>query len=180
VINLADLGKELRENNILLVIVSKNAYSSKSTEILRALQSISNKISYVSFNHPYNSLIESVRKNGIDPSRLFIIDTVTASVQQPKPQTNCIFISAPNALTEISVAFSKSINQEKCDSALFDSLSALLVYESANSIIMFAHNIITKLKISNSRAVFLVLKEDIDGELMKDLYMFVDKVVELE
>ncbi len=63
---------------------------------------------------------------------------------------------------------------------MFDSLSTLLAYEGSSSIIQFSHNVITKLRINNCKAVFITLKEDINSELIKDLYMFVDKVVELE
>ncbi|MCK5281904.1 MAG: hypothetical protein KAK00_00710 [Nanoarchaeota archaeon] len=177
---MADIIKEVNENQILLFIVAKNNYSAQLMEIIRSLEGISKKISYVSFNQPYSSMMANLEKNNINAAKFFFIDTLTKSVQSPKDADNCIFVSAPNALTEISVAFSKALNEQQCDSSLFDSLSALLVYEGAHSIIQFAHNAITKSRIANCKAVFIALKEDIDSELIKDLYMFVDKVVEVE
>jgi N-acetyl-gamma-glutamylphosphate reductase len=88
-------------------------------------------------------------------------------------------VSSPHALTEINIAFSKSLDEKKCDSSLFDSLSTLLAHEKVHIIIQFTHNVITKVKVSNCKAVFIALKEDVNSELIKDLYMFVDKVVEL-
>ena len=177
---MADINKEIKENQIILVVISKDKYPVHLTEILKGLNNNSQKISYVSFNQPYNALNSLIQKNGLNVNKFFFIDTVTSSVQNPKPLNNCIFVSAPNALTEVSVAVSKALSEQKCDAQVFDSLSALLIYDSANSITLFTHNVITKLKISGSKAVFIALKEDISNELIKDIYMFVDKVVELE
>jgi hypothetical protein len=176
---LADISKEINENQNLLFVIPKGIYQNQLIEIVRSVAGNSKKIAYVSFNQPYTSLMSNLQKSNIDTGKFYFVDTVTSSVQKPQPANNCIFVSSPNALTEISVAFSKALNEQKCDGSLFDSLSALLVYESANSIIQLTHNIITKLKISNCKGIFITLKEDVSSELMKDLYMFVDKVVEL-
>jgi hypothetical protein len=176
---LKDVAAEIKKNQVVLFVLTKNNYTVALVEILKALENVSKKIAYITFNQPYNSLLSNFASKKIPSSKFFFIDTVTKSVKQAAAAPNCIFVSAPNALTEISVAFSKALNEQKCDSSIFDSLSMLLVYEKAHSIIQFTHNVITKLRMGQSKGIFLALKEDATSELMKDLYMFVDKVVEM-
>jgi hypothetical protein len=174
-----NLSEEIKNNNILLLITSKEKYHTELIEVLKVIEKNTKKTCYVCINEPYNFVINNLKKNNIPLEKFFFIDTLTKNVQEPPSVENCIFVSAPNALTEISLAFSKALNEKHCDGTLFDTISALLVYENAHSIIQFIHNIITKLRMSTGKAAFIALKEDLNSELVKDLYMFVDKVVEL-
>ena len=65
------------------------------------------------------------------------------------------------------------------DFVIFDSVSVLLVYERSLSAMKFVHNMVLMMRQGNINTVFIILKEDVSEELMKDLSMFVDKVVEL-
>jgi archaellum biogenesis ATPase FlaH len=175
-----NIEEEIKENQVLLIIIPKEKYSSQITDITRKLSNVSNKICYVLLNSPYNTIISDMKKNEINVDKFFFIDTLTSEVQQPEPKQNCTFITAPNALTELGIAISQALNEQKCDNIIVDSLSTLLIYEDDSKVIKFSHNIITKIKVTNSKAAFIVLKEDVSSELIKDLYMFVDKVVEID
>ena len=166
-------------SSIALVIVKKEEYRSSLPQMISSLSSSSSKTAYVCINSPYNFVSGMVKKLGLEKEKFFFIDTVTRNVQEPPKADDCIFVSSPNALTEISLAISKALNEKKCDALFFDTLSALLIYENAHSIIHFTHSILTKLQISSGKAVFIALKEDLNSELVKDLYMFVDKVIDL-
>lgn len=174
-----DFSDDLKNNNIILIIQSKENYHNDQIGILKTLEPLVKKVCYVCINEPYNSVISNLKKNNLPQEKFFFIDTLTRNVQEPPAVNNCIFVSAPNALTEISLSFSKALNEQKCDAALFDTISALLVYENTHSIIQFTHNIITKLRVSSGKAIFIALKDDLNSELVKDLYMFVDKVIDL-
>lgn len=173
-----DFSAEIKNNGVLLVIVPKEDYHNKLNELVGAIGNEHNKTCYVCVNQPYNFVKENIVAKNSSPDKFYFIDTLTKSVQEPKAAEDCIFVSAPNALTEISVALSKSLTEVKCDGILFDTISALLVYENPHSIIQFIHNVLTKIRIANAKAVFVALKEDVNNDLVKDLYMFVDKVLE--
>lgn len=175
-----NLSQEIRNNNIILLIVSKEKYRQELIGVVKDIVQNINKMCYVCINEPFSTINNNLDKNSISKDKFFFIDTITKKVQEPPKTDNCEFVSAPNALTEISVAFSKALNEHKCDSAFFDTLSSLLVYEKPHSIIQFIHNIITKLRVSSGKGVFIVLKDDLESDLIKDLYMFVDSVVEIE
>ncbi len=178
-INYTELSSQIKENSILLLMVSKEGYRSQNIEIARALSENAQKSCYVCINAPYNFVTQNLAKNNISIDKFFFIDTLTRNVNEPAPAENCIFVSSPNSLTEISLAFSKALNEKHCDGALFDTISSLTIYQSSHTIIQFVHTILTKLRITNGKAIFVVLKDDINSDLVKDLYMFVDKVVDL-
>ena len=174
-----DLQTDIGSNKIILLTVSKEGYRRSVLDIASFLDKNSTKVCYVCVNDPYGFVASNLDKNGIDAKKFFFIDTLTRNVQEPPHTDNCIFVSSPSALTEISLAFSKALNEMHCDASIFDTLSTMLVYEKPHAIIQFIHNLLTKLRISSGKAIFITLKDDLNSELTKDLYMFVDKVVEM-
>lgn len=168
--------QEIRENQVLLCTTSAEDYLTRRIDILNGLTSNNKNICYISFTKPYTSIKQELSTAGF--SDVFFIDTLTMSVQKPPEADDCLFVQAPTALIDISVAISKVIEKKGSVSLLFDSLSSLLVYQDSLTLIKFLHNIINKSRVQNVKLVFLVLKKDVDSELVKDLYMFVDKVVE--
>lgn len=168
----------VRDNQVLLVLVDKAGYAEKCKILLRSALREKKPLCYTTFNRPSSSIRSAAEKMGIDSGSLLFIDTVTRSIEKPVPDERCIFVSSPQALTEISIAASKMMKDKGCLMMIFDSLSALLIYEKPNAIIQFTHSIISKARLQSANAIFLALKEDTDSELLKDLYMFVDKVVE--
>ncbi len=43
--------------------------------------------------------------------------------------------------------------------------------------IKFVHSIVSKIRSADKKCIFFSLKEDADSDMMKDVNMFVDKVV---
>ena len=173
-----DIENELLNNRIILVIITKENFNGEFIASLKVFEKNAGKICYICVNQPYSFVINNITKNGMQADKFFFIDALTKSVQAPPIVDNCIFVSAPNALTEISLAISKAINEKHCDCTVFDTLSTLMIYENPHSIIQFVHNVLTKIRISAGKALFIALKDDVNSELVKDLYMFVDKVVD--
>ncbi len=163
------------ENSILLVVVPKEQYLAKTIEILKELEMSMEKICYVCLTQPYSALSDLLKKNNIDKDKFRFIDVLTNTVQNTNSTSNCTYVSGPSALTEIGVAFSKIT--ENTNGSLIDSITSLLVYEDENSVIRFTHSLMTKTRIQEMKAVFIALKEDTNTNLIKDLYMFSDKVI---
>ncbi len=174
-----DIKKEMSENLVTLIVLSKEQYIGRMTDVAKAMNESFSKTLFISLTQPYKSAIETLNKNNVSLDKFTFIDVLTSTVRDPEPDPNCTFVSSPSALTEISVAFSKAVNDKKCDAAFFDSISVLTIYEDQNAVIKFVHNILTKSRVLGTKTVFVCLKEDKDIPLIKDLYMFVDKVVDL-
>jgi hypothetical protein len=172
------LTEDLSEKQIVLIVFPKAEYMSKLMKIVQAVDETSKKICYVSLNKPYNSIIASLKANNLDVGKYYFIDVLTSTVQTPRPAENCEFVQSPGALTDISLAFSKAIQEKACDNTLFDAISTLTIYQGIGEIVKFTQNLMTKARVSNVRSVYIALKEDSE-ELVKDLTMFVDGVIEL-
>jgi archaellum biogenesis ATPase FlaH len=71
------------------------------------------------------------------------------------------------------------LESKKPEVTVFDSLSTLLVYEDPSVVTRFVHSIISVFRSMGSKSVLISLKDDVKTELVKDLGMFVDKVVEM-
>jgi hypothetical protein len=172
------LIEDIAKNNIFLVVTSKDKYGGLIASILPDVEKSSGKLCYITINKPYNTLIKNISDLSLNKDKFFFIDAITSTVQTPPIVNNCIFVTSPTALTDLGLAFSSALTEKNCDMAFFDTLSTLSVYQDSSSVIKFAHNIITKARVMNKKIIFVALKEDSET-LIKDLNMFVDKIIEM-
>ena len=172
------ISNEIKNNKIVLVTVSKEKYVESLSVLYPELVNSVDKLGYVTINKPFNSIIDLFKKNKLDVNKLFFVDVITATVQSPPKVDNCIFVSSPSALTDLGLAFSSLLAEQNCDLVFFDTISTLLIYQDIGTVTKFIHNVVTKARVLDKRIIFLSLSEDSDS-LIKDMNMFVDKVVEL-
>ena len=71
-----------------------------------------------------------------------------------------------------------------CQIVLFDTVSALLMYEKKHDIIRFTHNILSDKQYKTANNIYIVIKElgiktTENQNLVKDLRMFADKELNL-
>ncbi len=174
-----DAKKAIKENDIILVLVPNERYSEKINDVAEISAKLSEKVCYVSVNKPYTTLVKNFEKIKIDASKFYFIDCVTKSAAGSEAGGRIVCISSPKALTEMNIAMKKVLEANKPGITVFDSLSTLLVYEEASVVTRFVHSIISVFRSLGSKGVLISLKDDVKTELVKDLNMFVDKVVEM-
>jgi len=155
-----NVKKAIDENEITLLLLPNESYSKRVNDIARIV-SESGKTCYVAANKPHQTLMKEFEKSGIDSKNFFFIDCVTKG--SPTDE-KVIYVSSPKALTEMNIAIKKVLEMEKIKLTLFDSLSTLLI---------------SVFRTLGSKGVLITLKDDAKSELIKDLNMFVDKVVEM-
>ncbi len=171
------LYDDISKNSIILLITSKSTYRESISTIYQEIAKFGN-IGYITINKPYQSIKKDLENKSINTTKFFFVDAITATVQAPPIVNDCIFVSSPTALTDIGLAFSSLLGEKNRDLVFFDTISTLVVYEDIGSVIKFAHNLVTKGRVTNKKVLFLSLKEDSET-LIKDLNMFVDAVVEV-
>jgi hypothetical protein len=171
------IKKGIKKNKILIFLIPKKEYSKYVTEIAQASYSMLKGICFVSLNKPYQTLSPVFKGKGIKLEKLVFIDAVSTGFKKESGGARVVAVSSPKALTELNIKIRKEIG--KVSAIVFDSLSTLLVYEQPSIVIKFSHSVISLLRKSKINGIFIMLKEDMDGELSKDLSMFVDGVVEL-
>ena len=173
-----DIKKEIQENDVLVVLFGED-YQKNLLDMIKNTEATYKKICYITLNKPYNNLIEVLKKNSIDIEKFNFVDAITSTVIKPASIKNCRFVTAPNALTELNLAIGKECISHNSDLFIFDSLSSLLIYEKGPTLIRFVHSVINELRTYNIKIIFTLLKEDYVSTLMKDLNMFVDKIIEI-
>jgi archaellum biogenesis ATPase FlaH len=165
---------------ILVLVIPAEEYQTYLPAIVRQIGREFKNILYVSLNKPYESILEMISENDLDSGKFTFIDGITKTADIPVEDTGCVFISSPSSLTELSLGISNLIEGREYDFMLFDSLSTLLVYESQAVVSKFLHFIIAKLRLRGVNTVFTCLNVDVETTLMKDLNMFVDRIVSVE
>ncbi len=122
--------------------------------------------------------IDSLQKAKIPQNKFLFVDSITKSAN-PKAEdaANCMYCSSASALTELSLTIDKVIQTGKFDALLFDSLSTMLIYNKPGVVCKFVHNIINKIKAKKITAVFTALEGDTESDVLKNLGLFVDKVI---
>lgn len=171
-----DIVKELDENQTILLTIEGENYNSMALGIAKQLSK--KNICYITLNKTYNSLMDIFHKKGIDTKNMVFIDAISRTILSKVPQVdNCYFISSPAALTEMSITLSKFIKLN-FDYLIFDSLTNLLVYEKKAPVAKFMSHVISRIKESETKAVFYVLKVSQHQEIIQECSMFVDKVID--
>jgi len=169
------LKKEFDSNKILLLQVSSENYNDAVDKITKELSSKS--ICYVTLNKTYASLKESFEKKSVNLKNMVFIDAISKTMKKtPDQEAQCYYVSAPSAMTEMSIAIEKFLKHD-FDYLIFDSLNSMLVYEKKAPVSRFISSLVNKIKKSKTKAVFIALKGS-NSEIINECGMFVDKVVD--
>ncbi len=172
-----DFSKILN-SKILCVVIQGDKFNQRVLEIAKKIKD--KKVCYVTLNKGADVLLESFKKNKINPKNFFFIDGVSRTIIIPKPIQNCQFISSPNALTEMSLAINNCINRG-FNIVLIDSLSTFMIYHNADAINQFFHNLSNKIRTEKDKNLILTLSnKDKNSEVFKKIEIIVDKVIEIK
>jgi KaiC/GvpD/RAD55 family RecA-like ATPase len=169
-----ELKQEIPE---IEVLIFNNGYQKKVIDFIKKTEKKFGYVCYVTLNKPYSVITEDFKKNNIDTTKFIFIDAITSTIKKPAPRKNCIFVSSPNSLTELSITI-KELCKHDPKVLIFDSLSALLIYEKGPAAREFIHSLTNTLRVHNVKGKFIILKHDADSALMKDISMFADRVIE--
>lgn len=173
-----DLKKEIGDSQISLVIIPGETYSEDLNKIYRYLNENYKRISYVSLNKINNILIKTLEKSGVDAKKFYFVDAISRTIMPNIASTStCAYVSSPSALTELNITINKSLDTKQFDTVLFDSLSTLLIYNDPATVTKFIHGLIGKIRAVGCTSILTSLEGDSGSMAIKDLGMFVDKVI---
>lgn len=175
-----DLKDDILKNSTITVVFPVTDYPLQINELVKLVGDNHIKVLYVSLNRLYNPLKRKMIQDGVDVSKFLFVDCATrTAVAQPQEHDDCIYVSSPDALTEISIAITKTIQQSYPDIVLFDSLSTLLIYETPNVATQFVHSLINKMNAFGIKILFTVLDGEKEKPLINDMNMLMDKVLKI-
>ncbi|MFH1751276.1 MAG: ATPase domain-containing protein [Candidatus Micrarchaeota archaeon] len=178
------LKKELQslpQHYIVMLVVDSGQYMGANLAALKYLMEPAGAAGiYVTFNRPYESLITILKKERLDVGRLYFLDLITNTTGKRGERTeNCIFLPSPKNLTELSIALTQLIERmEQRNRFIFmDSLSTMLIYNSAGTVAQFTHFLVSKMRLWKVGMVIVSLEKETDQKLIDDLSQFCDKVI---
>jgi len=174
-----DIAKEIEENQVIVLVLPEGTYSENMIPLLKDLYKLGINTVYVSLNKPASTLLDIFKKNGIPKDRFFFIDVITSAVQKINGIENCIYVSHPSALTELSIKIDGVLKTKKFKNLIFDSLSTLIVHNKEEEVIKFLHALIGKIKTLECIAIFTCLESDMKTDLGKNLSILTDKIIRL-
>lgn len=173
-----NIKDDIKESNVVLLVIPSENYNNI---LINTVKKIMNnyKICYITINKGYDALNIFFKKNQIKPNNFFFVDCITKTVKSIKDTDNHIFVSSPNALTELSIAINKAVKNQKPKFIILDSLSTLLIYHKGNIVSKFIQGLINKFEATDSNLIFTITTKDKESILFKNLQMFVDNVINL-
>jgi len=176
--------EEITQNRFLLILLSEKQYMDQLYEIVKSVEKSKNKICYICLSKPYKDVVDDLKRNKINTNFFFFIDVLSSHYEKLQPKRNCVFLGSPKNLESIKQTIEKVIEREKCSVLLFDTISALLIYQESFPILKFTHSLTVGKKEENVKKIYLVLKKDSIPEeenkkLIDDLKMFADKTLDL-
>jgi hypothetical protein len=171
---MANINSVIKDNNVVVFIVSSQSYLKKVIDTTVAASKVSKNLCFISLNKSYDEMIPAFKKADINTNKVIFIDAVKGEMKQQK---GVVFVSSPKALTELSIAIIKSI--EHADFFQLDSLSTLTMYQEQSVVLKFIHSIVSKIQVAEKKLIIISLEKDMNTEMAKDLNMFVDKIVKI-
>ena len=163
------------KEGITIFVITETEYTSQLKGIISSASSSYSRICYVSLNKPCSTVLDTIKKYGVDPKKFFFIDCTEGQVDEKAGQV--VNVSSPKALTEMSITIGKVLDLGKIEALIFDSLSTLLVYEEPFTVVKFTHSLISSLRGKKVSGFLMCLEGGKTTDIIKDISMFADRVV---
>lgn len=177
--------EETSSNNFL--IIHKNT-SDGFDELCRKIREINQhdkKVCYVCLSKPYTDIKENLNEEHLSCDNMFFIDVLSSPLYSLKPVPNCVFVRGMENLENLRSTVKRAIKKHDCSAVVFDSISALLVYQPSHAIVKFTYNLLSDEACETTKKIYITLNEtgiykDESAKLIKDLHLFADRTIELE
>ena len=182
-----DTGFKLEEEyngipNDYIVFLETRAENSfeVSTALVKYLSNRNDRGIVVSANRPYTNLVNIYMQNGIDVSRMFILDCLSKAQHAETPADNVVFIENLSALTDISLSLDEHINNTPGKIFIFfDSLTTMLIHNKPYVLARFIHNIFTKMRLKGIGGVIISLQDNSNNDIRAEIAQLCDKVIKI-
>jgi hypothetical protein len=172
-----DLLAELKANAVVLCVAMPDQLRVKVQEAVRSISVGFNRPCFISLTKPYAALARELDAAKVPKDRLFIIDCVSR-VAEGK-QKNCLVTAGAEDLTDLGIAISETLGKGGVDAMVVDNVMVLTLYNDEAQTLKFLHSVITKLRTAGVGTALFLAKDEKHADLAKELYIFVDKVMDL-
>lgn len=164
-----------------LVMLPGDTYADRLLDLCKSLDRSFDSVCYVTLVKMLQSIVQSFETHGINYNKFEFIDACTETVvKRFLPSKKAIYIDAPNALTDILLAISRTLDSKKTPILLFDSVSVLLIYNDQKTVSKFVHALTTMLRSKGVKGVLACLASDDSAGAISQIEPFFDRVIRLQ
>ena len=135
----------------------------------------------LSTSRPCKNLLNLYQKNNIDTNKIIMLCTLCQEKEKKEQEnSNVIHIHSSSSLTEMSLALSRCMESIKDKKFIFiDSINTMLIYNKPNTLAMFIHFILTKMRTNNVSGLLISLEAETDKEVRAEIAQLCDKVLKV-
>lgn len=166
---------------ILLYLSDPGNIRASNTEIISQVEKAGYQTIVITTNFPSSVLEKLYTQKGIDTSKIFYIDAISAYSlgKTPEEDERHLNISNPGDLTSLSIAITKAIKQMSGNKIfiLFDSISSMLIYIPTLKTVKFIHFLSNKIRQIDYSGALLAVEGGLDPMMLAQVSSFVDDVV---
>lgn len=175
-----DILSKLKDYVVLATVGSKK-YHQTNIKIIKYLTREENTPGiYVTLNRPFKTVKKELKENGVSTDLIIFIDASSKTAGETKKTKECLYLSSPENLSDISFAMDQAVKAlPKKKFVFFDSLSTLLIYNQAPTVAKFIHFLASKMRTWKVKGIIISLKKESDKELIEELTQFCDTVLDL-
>jgi len=186
---LLHMAKHLTAKNLLLggnkiTVVVADAHNYMK-EIARTISELTNKEGipgvYVTINKPFKVVKKQFEACKVNTKMLIFIDAISAEAGRIVKEDGCVFVQTPRSLSDMSIAIHAAVGAlpSKRKFVFFDSLTTLLIYNEAHSVLRFTHFLTTKMRSWDVDGIILSLDSDTKSSVFQQIVLFSDNVINI-
>ncbi len=175
-----NLLKEIKANQNLVLELERGSYKLGVLTVNKTLSSKFKPIAYITLTKPAKAIMETLEKEGVNLKNYHFIDCVSKRSGLEGSVEKTVFVAGPTSLTELGIAITKLIKEKKPGLLIFDSISSLLIYNDELKAVKFLHFLMTHIKGTNAKAVYLIMRSDLGKKVVRELELFADSIIWLE
>ena len=160
------------------VVINADSHSLDSYHVLESFKFQPGII--VSLKRPVENLISHLREKGIElHEETHFIDGISKSINNHQKVKNCVYLSSPDSLKELSSAIAKLANRLPLGERflIFDSPQIALREKTTKSRLFFLNHITNQLRDYNLRGVFMT--NHVSDKFKNQLAYFADCFIQL-
>jgi hypothetical protein len=174
--------EDTRDNSLYLILAPPEKVHEMNIFIMKKILGQGFTPFIITVNQPYKVLAKTYLREGIDISKIYVIDTVTqysGGICEESPRVK--YVNNPGNLTDLGIVLSEILPQlpgaKRC--IIFESVSMLLIHTPSATASKFFHFVVNKLRLSEVSGYFLCVEKGLDPVILSQMSSFVDKIVDL-
>jgi SOS response regulatory protein OraA/RecX len=168
-------------NNLLMVTIKKD-YDNALNKLIKIISSKCKNICYVCLSKNSSQVVDEFKElqKGFDDMTFIEL----FNTKKSNNNKSSIQIKDPEDLEGIKKAVNKAIYKNNCSTVVYDTISKLLIYQTPDNILRFAHEVLSNPRQKKAHKLFIALEKDNiyndeNTKLIKDLSLFADKIIEI-